>query len=249
MLRRGQEWGGGSEEQSSFSSRFQPPARDFEGAGEGLAAYIPPPEVTSSFSSPTANTGPERWGVPKRQRAPRRALPLGGPEDGGAAEELAGGVWLHPPPLHCLPPGVGGALHHQGRAGTWGGWAGGGHGDPWSCWSRTGRCCGGMRWAGGVWGATERIVHRLPCWGAGGCPHPWVAPGWRSPRRNGALSEPRGGSVSGDVPESFWRGARLSAGTERAPQLPAAPASLGTAGKGTSEPLRPGRGLAQQDVA
>lgn len=84
---------------------------------------------------PTADTRPERWGIPKRQRGPRGLLPLGGPQDGAAAEELARGVRLHPAPLHRLPPGVGGALQHQGRAGT-------PHRDPRGCW-----CRGGMQGA------------------------------------------------------------------------------------------------------
>ena len=251
LLPWGREQGGCSEERSGFSSRFQPPAWGSEGAGAGADCLHPPlPEVTSSSSSPTADVGPERWGIPQRQRTPGGALPLGGPEDGGAAEELAGGVRLHPPPLHRLPPGVGGALQHQGRAGNWGG-----HGDPKGCWRGALRCRGwgqdACLWVAGVWGTMEWTVHHLPRWGVWGCAHPWVALRWRSPWSSWEMRSERAASRQRlrRCPRAFRRGTRLSAGTQRIPRLwVTAPASPGTAGKGSSEPPRPGRDLAQWDT-
>lgn len=168
----------------AFPADFSPPARDFEEAGGADCLHSPPTKVTSSSSSSTANAGPKRWGVPECQRSPRGTLPLGGSKDGGAAEEFAGGVRLHPPPLHRLPPGVGGAIHRQGRVGTWGALLGFGEGawGPPGLLERdfevdAGCLYMGWGWAGRVRGAAKRTVRCLLCWGTWSCPPPMGGPG------------------------------------------------------------------------
>lgn len=100
----------------------------------------------------------------------------------------------------------------------------------------------------------RRVDHPSPALlGCLAFPPPVGGPGMEEPVEllgRCALSEQQVGGVSGDVPEPFWQGTRLSAGTERIPRLQTtAPASPGTAGKGTSDPPRPGTGSAQWDIA
>ena len=56
----------------------------------------------------TAAAGPERWVLPW---APP---PLAGAADTAAVQKSPGRLWLHPAPLHCVPPRVRRALQPEG---------------------------------------------------------------------------------------------------------------------------------------